>query len=153
MCHRFVRFVIEEKDYEPFKIKLDDYIKEAYAQDTGLLLHKLQNDADIVEEVNGFGKIVSPNISSTSKSFTLMMVADPKRATPPILPNTTTNKVPTSFHTSSTVIGEMQLMKESDILKDENQRALSNWMSMFLEKFGNRLPTIKFFELRPAIYG
>ena len=151
MSHRFIRFTVEEKDHDSFKLKLDEYIKDMYSMETGLQFHKLQDDTVLVEEVNGFGKMISPTQKKNTKSHTLLFVCDLKRNTPS--PSNSPSKLSSNLRLSSTLIGEMYLLKENDILRDEYQKSLGNWILSFIERFSGTVNTMKFFELRPQIYG
>ena len=151
MSHRFIRFTVEEKDYNSFKLKLDEYIKDIYSMETGLQFHKLQDDTVLVEEVNGFGKMISPTHKKNTKSHTLMFVCDLKRNIPG--PSSSPSKLSSNLKISSTLVGEMYLLKENDILKDDYQKTLGQWMLSFIERFSGTIDIMRFFELRPQIYG
>ena len=42
MSHKFIRCTIEENDFNSFKLKLDEYIKDIYSMETGFQFQTLQ---------------------------------------------------------------------------------------------------------------
>jgi hypothetical protein len=50
MCHRFIRFTINQQKENQFKEKLDEYIKELYNTETGIVYTRLQNDSELFDE-------------------------------------------------------------------------------------------------------
>jgi len=150
MSHRFIRFVVPEIADEAFQVRLEEFIKDMYSFEVGIQFHKLQLDTEVIEEVNGFGKLISPTTKKNSKAYTLMFVCDLRKNNLETNPFSKRN-VPNS-QVMSTIIGEMHLVKESDIRKDEMQRLLCHWMVAFIGRFSDVVSSMKFFELRPAAY-
>jgi hypothetical protein len=147
MAHRFIRFTINEDDLDSFRIKLDEYIKDIHSFEAGIQFYKLNADTDIIEEVNGFGKLMSPTNKKNCRAFTLMFICDLHKNN---IDNRVTNKRTTSsLQVINTAVGEMHIYKESDLKRDEYQRILSHWMLVFTERFSDVLDSMKFFELRP----
>lgn len=151
MSHRFIRFIVPEAIGEAFQVKLEEYIKDMYSFEVGIQFHKLQLDTDVIEEVNGFGKLVSPTTKKNCKAYTLMFVCDLRKNNLDF--NSFSKKNPSNLQAMSTIIGEMHLLKESDLRKDELQRYLTHWMLVFIERFSDIASSVKFFELRPSVYG
>jgi len=76
MSHRFIRFSIP--DYRSFDLntKLEQYLRDCYESEPGLQFHKKQLDTEIIEEVNGFGKMVNINADNHMQAYSLMLVCD-----------------------------------------------------------------------------
>jgi len=49
----------------------------------------------------------------------------------------------------STTLGDMTLIRESELLKDDNEKLLGEWFLLFNKKYSEFVEKIKFFELRP----
>jgi len=150
MSHRFIRFTIPEVVDEAFQAKLEEFIKDLYSFEAGIQFHKLQLDTEVIEEVNGFGKLISPTTKKNSKAYTLMFVCDLKKND--YEANILAKKNTPSLQVMNTIIGEMHLVKENDLRKDETQRYLCHWMIAFIGRFADVVSSMKFFELRPVNY-
>lgn len=157
MCHRFIKFTHQEGKYDQFKIKMDEYLKEIYHSETGIQYSKLSCDCDLIDENNNQNFFNGDKFSAQSKqmlqrSYTLMIVCNPLKNTPPIRV-TDKQDILLTFNIDqpkrSTLIGDMTLLRESDILKDERERALGAWFLIFTKQFSNITDKMKFFELRP----
>ena len=151
MAHRFIRFVVSDNVGDMFQVKLEEYIKDMYSFEVGIQFHKLQLDTDLVEEIDGFGNLRSPTTKNNSKAFTLMFVCDLKKNNLDL--NAVTRRGPSSLQIVNTIIGDMHLLKESELRKNELQRFLCHWMLVFGERFSDTVTSLKFFELRPISYG
>lgn len=81
-----------------------------------------------------------------------MIVCNPGKNTPPIKSFDKQDQLLTfniDYPKKSTVIGDMTILRESDILKEDKERALGSWFLIFTKLFNNITEKMKFFELRP----
>ena len=57
-----------------------------------------------------------------------------------------------AFEKDTTLVGDMHFYRQQDILKDNNQKILSNWMILFDKRFSNQFENVKYLELRPKYF-
>ncbi len=149
MSHRFARFFVPNSQLDIFKSKIDEYFEEIMELDPGTHAPTLKEDQEIIEEKEDELRHIKIESSGNGKSFTLMMVCDLNKN--PSLTNETSRKqgLTERYQITSCVIGEMIVLRESEVSKDDYQRVMCKWMLLFLKKFNNLVMSLKFFELRP----
>ena len=78
LCHRFVRFELLDEFEKDGKEKVDEFIREVYLEELGILHHRVQNDEDIT---NAQGKVVSHWRGKNGKYFTINIICNPQNNT------------------------------------------------------------------------
>ena len=122
------------------KNRAEEFVQEMYTNEQGLQYHRIQEDDDIVEDVEGRAEVVS---AGGGLRFTCLLVCDPSRNEPP------TPRSEFSDELSQTTV----VLKPDELTSNPVQAALSEWVRFFLTTVGDFCAQPpKFFELRPMAY-
>ena len=151
MCHRFIRFVVPDKNIERVSSKVQTFIEELKAVESGVLYQQLQEDEDIVNPDTGV--IESPSKTKFGQNYTLCVVVDPTKNVPPIMPLRDPEKTAKDAENEG-LLGVITNIRE-DVIKQEKgiDGKLSAWVKYF-HKIVTPLCTEPpvYFELRPLIF-
>lgn len=150
-CHRFTRFVVPERNQEKIKEKVGQMIEEAKTIETGILYYRLQEDDDIINEENKASE--SSGKSKLGRYYTLCIIANPLKNTPPIFSQEEVEKKNEEQIEDDTE-GNIIIIPEEVIKAEEGIAGkLSAWVKLFhknIVPFCGEPPI--FFELRPHIF-
>lgn len=151
MCHRFVRFVVPDKNTERVKAKVRTFIEELKSTEAGVMCQQLQEDEDIVNTETG--AMESPGKTKAGQSYTLCVIVDPTKNIPPILP-LTDPAMTLKEAESEGLLGIITNIRE-DVIKQEKgiDGKLSAWVKHFhriVSSICSEKPI--YFELRPLIF-
>ncbi len=152
LCHRFVRFLVPEKNQEKVKAKIQSFVEELKTLESGVLYHRLQEDEDVVAA--DLKTIESPaKTKSGGQYYTLCIVADPTKNIPPVVPIEDPEKV-SKDAANEGLLGVITNIREETIKNEKGlDGKLSAWVKHFykaMAAFCGEQPT--FFELRPLIF-
>jgi len=151
MCHRFIRFIVHEKNTEKVKPKIRTFIEELKTLEAGIMCQQLQEDEDIVN--NETGVIESPSKTRAGQSYTLCVVADPTKNVPPIIPLSDPATTLKEAENEG-LLGIITNIRE-DVIKQEKgiDGKLSAWVKHF-HKIVGPICCDKpiYFELRPLSF-
>lgn len=125
---------------------MQEFVEELKAVETGVLYHRLQEDEDILSE--GGKTTESPGKGRSGQFYTLCIVADPGKNSPPVQP------AEGDRSGKETLLGTVVSIPEDTIKSEKGlDGKLSAWTKHFqklMVPFCGEPPT--FFELRPLIY-
>ena len=121
------------------------------AAETGVLYHRLQEDEDVVNPETK--AVESSGKTKAGQYYTLCIVVDPTKNTPPIMPMEEAEKA-SKEATNEGLIGVITNIRE-EIIKSEKglDGKLSAWVKHFhkvMVPFCAEQPT--YFELRPLVF-
>ena len=149
LCHRFAKFVVNEKNIGKVKMQIQSFIEELKEIESGIVYQKLQTDQDIINSATH--KIESQGKTKLGQNYTLYIVVDPKKNIPPIFP------IESSLikdEEENKLLGSVENVK-GNIIKMEKGKSgkLSTWVKHFhrmLTPICNDQPI--YFELRPIAF-
>lgn len=149
MCHRFIKFKIEDYYSESIQFRIEEYINELKEIDQlfTIKLNNLKKDEEISIEVEEDSK--SPNFFkhlSVPKSYTLMMVCDTKYN---LMEDEKEESDIVKNRLIETCIGEKCFLTEDEIERNKRERNFGLWALFFLKKFRSVCASVFFMELRP----
>lgn len=73
LSHRFIRFELSEQNIQAGKLKVEEFIRQMYKEESGTIYHRLQEDSDILGEK---GQVLSAGTGKHGRFFTLQIVTD-----------------------------------------------------------------------------
>lgn len=82
LCHRFIRVLIPESKRERAEEAINEFLRDLYEQEAGIIRHSIQEDEDINKEPSG--EIASSGREGGSQNLTINILADPQKNSPPI---------------------------------------------------------------------
>ena len=130
---------------EKAKFTLESFIEKLSSEETGVVYHKLKEDQDVIDgktkTVESYGK------TKAGQYYTLCIVVDPTKNTPPIIPDE-------DIERSEDEIGNIVDIPDETIKSEKGLLGkLSSWVKLFYEMFlkvCDEQPV--FFELRPLAF-
>lgn len=145
LCHRFVRFLLPDEFTPKANPLIEGFMEEFKEIETGVVYYKLKEDEDVIDAETK--TIESHGRTEKGQYYTLCIVVDPLKNTPPIYP---LEEVAKNEELIETVIDIPE-----DTIKDGKglDGQLSYWTKLFydmLTQYCNEQPS--FFELRPIIF-
>ncbi len=151
LCHRFVRFAVPDRNKENLQTKVQEFVEELKTLETGVLYNRLQEDEDITREDTS--AVESPGKSKFGQFYTLCVVADPAKNTPPVPPAQSPEKA-SNEAANEGLLGVITNIREETIKQETGlDGKLSAWVKLFhkiVVPFCGEQPV--YFELRPLIY-